>query len=198
VGTSSATSGSTLAVPWVTFDSCGHMTNKGTHTHTISGFVPTAPSSTAVDAAAQANSIVIGKAAASSANIPAAYASLYINMPWSSDWATQFLINSQGNAYFRMANNTTTNSTTTTTGTWKRIAPANADGIVQIANGGTGASALTGLLGSNGSAFYANYTGSVVADCNSATTGGLYRVNSSSTKTNAPASGTYTGILIVF
>ncbi|MGI5873549.1 MAG: hypothetical protein ACOX8R_02670 [Bacillota bacterium] len=37
-GTSSATSGSTLAVPWVTYDAQGHVTASGTHTHTISGF----------------------------------------------------------------------------------------------------------------------------------------------------------------
>lgn len=40
-GTSSATSGSTLAVPYVTYDAQGHITATGTHTHTVSGFVPT-------------------------------------------------------------------------------------------------------------------------------------------------------------
>ena len=40
-GTSSATSGSTLAVPYVTADTYGRVTGYGTHTHTISGFVPT-------------------------------------------------------------------------------------------------------------------------------------------------------------
>lgn len=39
-GTSSATSGSTLAVPYVTYDAQGHVTASGTHTHTISGFLP--------------------------------------------------------------------------------------------------------------------------------------------------------------
>lgn len=39
VGTSSATSGSTLAVPYITFDGQGHITATGTHTHTISGFL---------------------------------------------------------------------------------------------------------------------------------------------------------------
>lgn len=38
-GTSSATSGSTLAVPYVTYDAQGHVTASGTHTHTISGFL---------------------------------------------------------------------------------------------------------------------------------------------------------------
>ena len=37
-GTTSATSGSTVAVPYVTYDSEGHVTAAGTHTHTISGF----------------------------------------------------------------------------------------------------------------------------------------------------------------
>ena len=37
-GTSSATSGSTLAVPYVTVNATGHVTGYGTHTHTISGF----------------------------------------------------------------------------------------------------------------------------------------------------------------
>lgn len=37
-GTSSATSGATLAVPYVTVNSAGHVTGYGTHTHTISGF----------------------------------------------------------------------------------------------------------------------------------------------------------------
>ena len=41
VGTSAATSGSTLAVPYVTYDAQGHIKATGTHTHTISGFVPT-------------------------------------------------------------------------------------------------------------------------------------------------------------
>ena len=37
-GTSSATSGATLAVPYVTYDAQGHVTKSGTHTHTITGF----------------------------------------------------------------------------------------------------------------------------------------------------------------
>ena len=37
-GTSSATSGSTLAVPYVTYDKHGHVTASGTHTHTVTGF----------------------------------------------------------------------------------------------------------------------------------------------------------------
>ena len=36
-GTSSATSGSTLAVPYVTYNATGHITAAGTHTHTING-----------------------------------------------------------------------------------------------------------------------------------------------------------------
>lgn len=38
-GTSSATSGSSLAVPYVTYDAQGHITASGTHTHTVSGFL---------------------------------------------------------------------------------------------------------------------------------------------------------------
>ncbi len=38
-GTSSATSGSTLDVPYVTYDAQGHVTSSGTHTHTVSGFL---------------------------------------------------------------------------------------------------------------------------------------------------------------
>ena len=37
-GTSSATSGSTLAVPYVTVNATGHVTGYGTHTHTVTGF----------------------------------------------------------------------------------------------------------------------------------------------------------------
>lgn len=40
IGQSSATSGSTLAVPYATYDAQGHITGKGAHTHTITGFVP--------------------------------------------------------------------------------------------------------------------------------------------------------------
>ena len=40
VGTSSATSGSTLAVPYITYNANGHVTATGTHTHTVSGFLP--------------------------------------------------------------------------------------------------------------------------------------------------------------
>ena len=43
-GTSSATSGSTLAVPYVTYDAQGHVTGSGTHTHTISGFLTSSSS----------------------------------------------------------------------------------------------------------------------------------------------------------
>ena len=41
VGTSTATSGSTLAVPYVTYNAQGHVTATGTHTHTVTGFEPT-------------------------------------------------------------------------------------------------------------------------------------------------------------
>ncbi len=37
-GTSSATSGSSLDVPYITYDANGHVTGKGTHTHTVTGF----------------------------------------------------------------------------------------------------------------------------------------------------------------
>lgn len=43
-GTSSATSGSTLAVPYITYDAQGHITGKGTHTHTVSGFLTSSSS----------------------------------------------------------------------------------------------------------------------------------------------------------
>lgn len=46
-GTSSATSGSTLAVPYVTYDAQGHVTTSGTHTHTITGFSTTDTKNTA-------------------------------------------------------------------------------------------------------------------------------------------------------
>ena len=46
-GTSSATSGSTLAVPYVTYDAQGHVTASGTHTHTITGFATTDTKNTA-------------------------------------------------------------------------------------------------------------------------------------------------------
>lgn len=41
VGTSSATSGSSLAVPYVTVNAQGIVTGYGTHTHTVSGFSTT-------------------------------------------------------------------------------------------------------------------------------------------------------------
>ena len=43
-GTSSDTSGSTLAVPYITYDAQGHITATGTHTHTISGFLTSSSS----------------------------------------------------------------------------------------------------------------------------------------------------------
>lgn len=43
-GTSSATSGSTLAVPYVTYDAQGHITGSGTHTHTVNGFLTSSSS----------------------------------------------------------------------------------------------------------------------------------------------------------
>ena len=44
-GTSTATSGSTLAVPYVSYDAQGHIIASGTHTHTITGFLTTISSS---------------------------------------------------------------------------------------------------------------------------------------------------------
>ena len=46
-GTSSATSGATLDVPYVTYDAQGHVTGAGTHTHTVSGFIPSSQKGTA-------------------------------------------------------------------------------------------------------------------------------------------------------
>jgi hypothetical protein len=37
-GTSNATSGNTIAIPYVTYNKQGHITGSGTHTHTITGF----------------------------------------------------------------------------------------------------------------------------------------------------------------
>lgn len=39
IGTSSATSGKTISVPYANYDSEGHITSKGTHTHTVTGFL---------------------------------------------------------------------------------------------------------------------------------------------------------------
>lgn len=50
-GTSSATSGATLAVPYVTTDAYGRVTAKGTHTHTIGSLAASAVSSGTFDAA---------------------------------------------------------------------------------------------------------------------------------------------------
>lgn len=49
IGSSSETSGATVSIPYATYDSNGHITGKGTHTHTITGFLtaetdPTVPS----------------------------------------------------------------------------------------------------------------------------------------------------------
>lgn len=38
IGSSSATSGATVSIPYATYDSNGHITGNGTHTHTITGF----------------------------------------------------------------------------------------------------------------------------------------------------------------
>ena len=63
VGTSSATSGSTLAVPYVTYNANGHITVTGTHTHTVTGFAASshthnyAGSSSAGGAATTANAL---------------------------------------------------------------------------------------------------------------------------------------------
>lgn len=39
IGSSSASQGSTVAIPYATYDGNGHITGKGTHTHTITGFL---------------------------------------------------------------------------------------------------------------------------------------------------------------
>lgn len=41
IGSTSATSGASVSIPYATYDSNGHITGKGTHTHTITGFVST-------------------------------------------------------------------------------------------------------------------------------------------------------------
>ena len=46
-GSSSASSGSTVDVPYVTYDAQGHITASGTHTHTITGFATTDTKNTA-------------------------------------------------------------------------------------------------------------------------------------------------------
>ena len=48
-GTSSATSGATLAVPYVTYDAQGHITATGTHTHTINNLAASTISSGTLD-----------------------------------------------------------------------------------------------------------------------------------------------------
>lgn len=45
IGSSSATSGATVAVPYATYDAQGHVTGKGTHTHTINSLAASAISS---------------------------------------------------------------------------------------------------------------------------------------------------------
>ena len=47
-GTSSATSGSTLAVPYVTVNATGHVTGYGTHTHTVTGFASSSHTHTTI------------------------------------------------------------------------------------------------------------------------------------------------------
>ena len=44
MGTSSATSGSTIAIPYVTYNAQGHITATGTHTHTVTGFLTSSSS----------------------------------------------------------------------------------------------------------------------------------------------------------
>lgn len=49
IGSTGATSGASVSIPYATYDSNGHITGKGTHTHTITGFLteetdPTVPS----------------------------------------------------------------------------------------------------------------------------------------------------------
>ena len=46
VGTSSATSGSTVAIPYITYDAQGHITGSGTHSHTIAAIDATALTNT--------------------------------------------------------------------------------------------------------------------------------------------------------
>lgn len=53
-GTSSATSGSTIAIPYVTYNAQGHITATGTHTHTVTGFLT---SSSSLDASKLTGSI---------------------------------------------------------------------------------------------------------------------------------------------
>ena len=47
IGTSSATSGSTISVPYANYDAQGHITSKGTHTHTVTGFLTSSSSEVA-------------------------------------------------------------------------------------------------------------------------------------------------------
>lgn len=51
IGSSSASSGATVAVPYATFDAQGHIKTKGTHTHTINSLAASAIGSGTFDAA---------------------------------------------------------------------------------------------------------------------------------------------------
>lgn len=44
IGSSSSTSGSTIAIPYANYDAQGHITGKGTHTHTVTGFLTSSSS----------------------------------------------------------------------------------------------------------------------------------------------------------
>lgn len=73
-GTSTATSGSTLAVPYVTYDSEGHVTATGTHTHTVTGFSTTDTKNTAGSTNSTSKLFLIGATTnGSSATNPQTY-----------------------------------------------------------------------------------------------------------------------------
>lgn len=67
-GTSSATSGSTLAVPYVTMNAQGIVTGYGTHTHTVSGFSTTDTKNTAGTTSKTATKMFLVGATSQAAN----------------------------------------------------------------------------------------------------------------------------------
>lgn len=57
-GTSAATSGASLAVPYITTDAYGRVTGKGTHTHTVTGFAASSHTHTESQVSIQENNVL--------------------------------------------------------------------------------------------------------------------------------------------
>ena len=127
VGTSTASSGSTLTVPYVTYNATGHITATGTRTHTVSGFSTTDTKNTAGSTDTSSKIFLVG--ATSQAANPQTYShdTAFVD----TDGALNSVTPAKGNNTTKVA---TTAFVTTAVGSYVKKAGDTMTGALNFAN----------------------------------------------------------------